>query len=67
LNLDIGMGWHITNMDYNQIIGHNGQTGGYYAYIGLNKKLKRGVVILSNSITRSSEIGKQIRSFLTGN
>jgi CubicO group peptidase (beta-lactamase class C family) len=66
-NLDIAMAWHISNMDSKEIIAHNGQTGGYYAYIGLNKKLKRGVVILTNSITRSSEIGKQIYNFLTGN
>jgi CubicO group peptidase (beta-lactamase class C family) len=66
-NLDIAMAWHVSNMDNQEIIAHNGQTGGYYAYIGLNKRLKRGVVILTNSITRPSEIGKQIYNFLTGN
>ena len=43
---EIGMGWIIDNK--NEIIWHNGGTGGYNCYLGFNQKSDTAVVILSN-------------------
>jgi CubicO group peptidase (beta-lactamase class C family) len=46
----IGLGWHVTTLPgQSPVTWHNGATGGYHAYIGFNPKLRRGVVLLSNS------------------
>ncbi len=55
--LDIAMGWHIWKQYGTQIVWHNGGTGGYRTFIGLDKKSKRGVVVLSNSINSVDDIG----------
>lgn len=47
INMDeIGMAWLIDNK--NNIIWHNGATGGYNSYLGFNLETKTAVVILSN-------------------
>ncbi len=45
--VDIGLGWILT--DDNDLIWHNGGTGGFRSYLGFNAKTQKGVVILSNS------------------
>ncbi|GAA5224720.1 hypothetical protein GCM10025777_53510 [Membranihabitans marinus] len=47
--MDIGLGWHITNQsDGENILWHNGGTGGYTSCIALNKEAKQAAVVLSN-------------------
>jgi CubicO group peptidase (beta-lactamase class C family) len=44
-----GLGWVITRRDGETIIWHNGQTGGYYAFVGFLPERQRGLVLLSNA------------------
>lgn len=47
--LSIGLAWHILNLQNRQgVHWHNGGTGGYRSFIGLDKEKQTGVVILSN-------------------
>jgi hypothetical protein len=43
----MGLGWILSNDG--EIIWHNGGTGGFRSCLGFNPKLKRGIVVLSNS------------------
>ena len=47
---DIGLAWYILELDDGQtMIYHGGGTGGYDTFIGFNKSLSTGAVILFNS------------------
>jgi D-alanyl-D-alanine-carboxypeptidase/D-alanyl-D-alanine-endopeptidase len=56
-NTDIGLGWLITKTPTGEIVWHNGQTGGYHFFMGLDLKNKSGVVILHNSNADIDDIG----------
>ncbi|MDQ6786745.1 MAG: beta-lactamase family protein [Acidobacteriota bacterium] len=45
----VGLGWHILNFKGNEIIWHDGGTGGYTSVICFDKKHGIGLVALSNS------------------
>jgi len=51
-NLEIALGWHVFTRFGNDIIWHNGGTGGYLSFIGYNPKTRAGVVVLSNEQSR---------------
>lgn len=50
----IGLGWMITKVGNDEMIWHNGGTGGYRSFMGFLVKAKVGVVALSNT---STEVG----------
>lgn len=50
----MGLGWMITKVGDDEMIWHNGGTGGHRSFIGFLVKAKVGVVALSNT---STEIG----------
>jgi len=54
---DIGLGWLITKTPAGEIVWHNGETGGYHSFMGLDLKNKSGVVILHNSNADIDDIG----------
>ena len=58
--LQIGLGWHILSPFGQPIVWHNGGTGGYRAFIGLDDRNKRGVVVLSNKSISPDDIGIHI-------
>lgn len=47
--LNIGLGWLISDADQGNIIWHNGGTGGFRSFLGFNPKTQKGLVILCNS------------------
>ena len=49
--LDVALAWHIFTRDGDNLIWHNGGTGGYRSFIGFSPKTKVGVVVLSNTST----------------
>jgi D-alanyl-D-alanine-carboxypeptidase/D-alanyl-D-alanine-endopeptidase len=49
--LDIGLGWHVVTQKDREIVWHNGGTGGYRSFVGYDAKARRGVVVLSNTMT----------------
>jgi D-alanyl-D-alanine-carboxypeptidase/D-alanyl-D-alanine-endopeptidase len=47
--LDVALAWHIWTRNGDDLIWHNGGTGGYRSFIGFHPKTKVGVVVLSNT------------------
>ena len=59
-DLSIGLNWHILKKFNSEMIWHNGGTGGYHSFIGLDKKNRKGVVVLSNSANDIDDIGRHL-------
>lgn len=53
----IGLAWHILSRGGNEIVWHNGGTGGYRSFVGFDKKRKKSVVILANQSLDLDDIG----------
>ena len=56
----IGLAWHVTKRFGSELTWHNGATGGYHSYIGLNKQKSRAVVVLANSSSSIDDIGQHL-------
>ncbi len=54
------MGWTLSNDDGKCILFKDGGTGGYRSFLGIDKKNKVGVVVLSNSNNIVTDIGWHI-------
>jgi CubicO group peptidase (beta-lactamase class C family) len=59
-NVDIAIGWHVLNRDGDEIVWHNGGTGGYHSFAGFDSKRRVGVVVLSNSANDIDDIGRHL-------
>ena len=55
--MKIGLNWHILTAFQRPLIWHNGGTGGYRSFIGLDPARERGVVVLSNQSVAPDDIG----------
>jgi CubicO group peptidase (beta-lactamase class C family) len=53
----IGLGWIVINEHDRTIHWHNGGTGGYHSFVGLDMERRRGVVVLSNASPSIDDIG----------
>ncbi len=53
----IGLAWNTVNLFGTSVVWHNGGTGGFRAFIGLDDAHHRGVVVLSNSTNSPDDIG----------
>lgn len=53
----VGLGWHTMVFDDQEIIWHNGGTGGYRTFAGFIKGGDMGVVVLSNSNVSVDDVG----------
>lgn len=53
----VGLGWHTMVFDKQEIVWHNGGTGGYRAFAGFIKGGDTGVVVLTNSDASVDDIG----------
>jgi CubicO group peptidase (beta-lactamase class C family) len=60
--LEVALAWHIFSRDGNDLIWHNGGTGGYRSFIGYDPKARVGVVVLSNTSTNLGvdDIGRHL-------
>jgi serine-type D-Ala-D-Ala carboxypeptidase/endopeptidase len=56
----VGLGWHSQVIDDQEIIWHNGGTGGYRTFVGFVKGLSKGVVVLANSTVSVDDIGRHL-------
>lgn len=45
---EIALGWQLSTIGGKEVVWHNGGTGGYRSFLGFNRKIRRGVVVLSN-------------------
>jgi D-alanyl-D-alanine-carboxypeptidase/D-alanyl-D-alanine-endopeptidase len=53
----IGLAWLTTEQDSVRMVWHNGGTGGYRTFLGLDEQARRGVVVLSNQQFSVDDIG----------
>jgi CubicO group peptidase (beta-lactamase class C family) len=56
----IGLAWHVVNAFGTIITWHNGGTGGFHSFIGMDAARQRGVIVLSNSVISLDDIGFHI-------
>ncbi|MFB6271700.1 MAG: serine hydrolase domain-containing protein [Salinibacter sp.] len=52
----IGLGWHETQHGGHRIVWHNGGTGGFRSFVGLDRATGRGVVVLVNTALPSATV-----------
>ena len=57
---EIGLAWHVSKNFGSELIWHNGATGGYHTFVGLDKEKHRGVVVLANSASDIDFIGRHL-------
>jgi CubicO group peptidase (beta-lactamase class C family) len=62
----VGLGWHISAHDAGAgtVVWHNGRTGGYGAFVGVDKKAGNVVVILVNDVADVDRAGFGLLEFL---
>jgi D-alanyl-D-alanine-carboxypeptidase/D-alanyl-D-alanine-endopeptidase len=58
--MKIGLNWHILTAFQRPLVWHNGGTGGYRSFIGVDPARQRGVVVLSNQSVAPDDIGFHI-------
>ena len=58
----VALGWHVSPKGKNEIIWHNGGTGGYRTFVGFIKEKRLGVVVLNNSENSVDDIGFRLLS-----
>ncbi len=58
--LDIALAWHVLHPFGDELVWHNGGTGGYHSWIGFVAKRRSGAVVLSNSSGNIDDIGIHI-------
>lgn len=56
-SLSVGLGWHILDVEGTPIVWHNGGTGGFRSFIGLDEARRAGVIVLANSAGDVDDIG----------
>lgn len=64
---NIGLGWHYIKPGNDEILFHNGGTGGYRSYLGINLNKKFAVIILSNTAIGTEESGNELMKWLEKN
>jgi CubicO group peptidase (beta-lactamase class C family) len=61
------LGWHYIKPGKDEVLFHNGGTGGYRSYLAVNLQRKFAVVILSNTAIGVEEVGNAIMKWLEEN
>ena len=57
---EIGLAWQISKKNGSVITWHNGGTGGYRSFVGLDTARRRGIVVLVNSANGADDIGMHL-------
>ena len=63
----IGLGWFYLKSGDKDILFHNGGTGGYRSYIGIDRQKKLAVVLLSNCAIGVDDEGAKLMAWLEKN
>lgn len=53
----VGLGWMILKSRGDEIVWHNGGTGGFRSFAGFSRKTGRGAVVLSNTVIGVDDLG----------
>jgi serine-type D-Ala-D-Ala carboxypeptidase/endopeptidase len=59
-DMSIGLAWHIRHFDTHDIVWHNGGTGGYRTWMGLDEKRKLAAIVLTNSQQGHDDLGYEL-------
>ena len=59
-DMSIGLGWIIRSAAGRDVLWHNGGTGGYRTWLGLDMRAKRAVVVLANSQHGPDDLGNAL-------
>ncbi|MFL5808296.1 MAG: serine hydrolase domain-containing protein [Flavisolibacter sp.] len=59
-----GLGWHFIKPGDDEVLFHNGGTGGFRSYLAINQEKKFAVVILSNTAVGTEEVGNELMKWL---
>jgi CubicO group peptidase (beta-lactamase class C family) len=59
-----GLGWHYIHVGKDELLFHNGGTGGYRTYLAINLEKKLAVVVLSNTAIGVEAVGNSIMGWL---
>lgn len=62
----IGLNWITSRSGSIDITWHNGGTGGYRSYLGLDPARERAVIVLTNSANGADDIGRRILMIAAG-
>jgi CubicO group peptidase (beta-lactamase class C family) len=63
----VGLAWHVIKPGQDDILFHNGGTGGYRSYLAINQEKHFAVVILSNTAISTEDIGNSLMKWLETN
>ncbi|HEY6976594.1 MAG TPA: serine hydrolase domain-containing protein [Chitinophagaceae bacterium] len=63
----VGLAWHYIKPGSDEVIFHNGGTGGYHSYLAINRGKKFAVVILSNCTRGTENVGAAIMKWMETN
>lgn len=58
--LRVGLGWHLLTVAGHDVVWHNGQTGGYHSFIGVDHATGGNAVVLANSSNNIDDIGLHV-------
>ncbi|HEU4560833.1 MAG TPA: serine hydrolase domain-containing protein [Longimicrobium sp.] len=56
----IGLGWHVLERNGRAIVWHNGQTGGYHAFLGFEPASGANVLVLANTAADLDDLGLRL-------
>ncbi|MGI8950949.1 MAG: serine hydrolase domain-containing protein [Chitinophagaceae bacterium] len=60
----VGLAWHYIKPGNDEVIFHNGGTGGFRSYLAINLQKKFAVVVLSNTSIGTEEVGNALMKWL---
>jgi len=58
--LSLGLNWHRLVMSGDTIVWHNGGTGGFHSFLGVNSRTRTAVVLLENSASNNEDLAHHI-------
>jgi CubicO group peptidase (beta-lactamase class C family) len=56
----IGMGWVVQTVKDREVVWHNGGTGGYRTWLGLDRARKVAAIVLTNSALSNDDLGFEL-------
>jgi CubicO group peptidase (beta-lactamase class C family) len=56
----IGLNWMLVRVDGRTVAWHNGGTGGYRSFLGIDPGRRRAVVVLTSSATSADDLGMRL-------
>ncbi|HLA58274.1 MAG TPA: serine hydrolase [Puia sp.] len=65
--VNTALGWHYIKPGKDEVIFHNGGTGGFRTYLAINLEKKFAVVVLSNTAISVDEMGNALMKWLEQN